>query len=68
MTEISHFDRRSPSYPDTPMSGADEAEEIAEILKSKLSDGEIIRVRHLLLKGADTAMLAGILIAEQKNN
>jgi len=50
------------------MSGADEAQEIAEILKSKLSDGEIIRVRHLLLKGADTAMLAGILIADQKND
>ncbi|MCZ7977438.1 hypothetical protein O9X80_23335 [Agrobacterium salinitolerans] len=66
MTEIKHFDKHSPSYPDTPMSGADEAQEIAQILKSKLSEGEIIRVRHLILKGADTAMLAGILIADQK--
>lgn len=66
MTEVKHFAKHSPSYPDTPMSGADEAEEIAKILKLKLSEGEIIRVRHLILKGADTAMLAGILIAEQK--
>lgn len=67
MTEIKHFDRHSPSYPNTPMSGADEAEEIAQILKSKLSDGEIIRVRHLILKGADTLMLAGILGANLKD-